>query len=552
MAPNCFIASGKKLRIGILTRDIERLENWELRIFKGIIDHPYLELCLLIKDGRDQPQKHPRASSAVAAALFSIQMKIESLVFRKKRTVDAAEIINSVNGIETIRLNPVRDGFMDIFSEEDSGRVKACGLDIILKHEFCVINGDIVKAARYGIWNLHHADTAINRGSGPAGFWEMVHNEPCCGVTLQQLTEEPGCGLVIGKAWYNWFFSFLKTNNDLLENSVALLFKNINRLLDQGSVDLDNPLSRYSMLEENPALKDILAYTAKFYLKAFAYIFNALLPLKRMNCWALCFGSGSFLDANLSGIIPVAPPKNEFWADPFLYEYNNQLYVFFETYPYKTKRGKLSAGKVAESGKGKYTVTGVQDVLACDYHLSYPQIIREDGELFMMPETHQNKRLEVYHCVEFPGKWELYATAFNGEEIVDPTYFCDGNGDRWLLVNKGWTHEAELHIYKIDNLKLGSITAHSQNPVILDCMKGRNGGGIFMYNGEYFRPSQINAHGFYGKGLQISKIRKLTLEEFKDEPVITVEPKFLKGLTGMHHLHHFEKNFVFDVCFKRL
>ena len=548
MAADCI----KKLKIGILMRDIEKLENWEYRILKGIIEHPNLELCVFIKDGRKQTKKNLFASNAVTNALFSLQMKVESLVFKRKQTVDAAEIISKTKDTGIIYLNPAREGLWDVFSKEDSGKVKAYDLDIILKHEFCIIRGDILRAARHGIWNLHHADTAINRGDSPAGFWEMTHNEPCSGVTLQLLTEEPESGLVIDKAWYNWFFSFLKTNNDLLENSVTLLFKNINKLLDQGHIDTKKPLTYCHMLHKKPALKDLLAYMIKFYLKAFTYIFNRVLPLKRMNCWTLCFGKGSFLEAELFRMNPVAVPKNEFWADPFLYEYNNQLYVFFETYPYKTRRGKLSSGKVIADGNGKYSVTGVQDILVCDYHLSYPQIVNEDGELFMMPETHQNKRLEVYRCVQFPGKWELYATAFKGEEIIDPTYFYDCNGNRWLLVNKGWTHEAELHIYKIDSLKLGSITPHRQNPVLIDCMRGRNGGGIFKYENEYYRPSQINTHGFYGKGLQISKIKKLTLDEFEDEPIITVEPKFMKGLIGMHHLYHFGDNFVFDTCFKKL
>ncbi|MDR2483129.1 MAG: hypothetical protein LBD08_05805, partial [Treponema sp.] len=69
---------------------------------------------------------------------------------------------------------------------------------------------------------------------------------------------------------------------------------------------------------------------------------------------------------------------------------------------------------------------------------------------------------------------------------------------------------------------------------------------------EYYRPSQINTHGIYGRGLQISKIKRLTLEEFEDEPVIAAEPNFRKGLIGMHHLHQLENNFVFDVCYKKL
>ena len=161
--------------------------------------------------------------------------------------------------------------------------------------------------------------------------------------------------------------------------------------------------------------------------------------------------------------------------------------------------------------------------------------------------------MEIYRCVQFPEKWELYATAFEGENIVDTTYFCDENDNKWLLLNKGLEPcEAELHIYKIDNVKLGNIVAHKLNPVLIDCRKARNGGAIFKYENEYYRPSQINTHGMYGKGLQVNKIKKLTLEEFEEETVISIDPNFRKGLVGVHHLHQLEDCFVFDACFKKM
>jgi hypothetical protein len=477
-------------------------------------------------------------------------MKIESR-FKTKQTVDAKEIISKIKDTETVYLNPVRKGFLDIFSKEDSAKIKAYGLDIILRHEFNIISGDILQAARYGIWSYHHADNAVNRG-GPAGFWEIVNDEPCCGVTLQQLTPELDGGLVIDKAWFNWNWSFSTNNNNLLEKSVVLLFKNINKLLRDGRIETRKSLTYYNRLYKQPSLNIIVAYMIRFYRKAFSSRFNRLFPLKRRDCWALVFGKGSFLEATLFRTNPVAMPKKVFWADPFLYKHGEQFYVFFENYSYKTKKGKISVGKVTEDGKGGYSVVDVKDILDFDYHLSYPQIIEEDGEVFLMPETCQNKRLEVYRCVEFPMKWELYATAFEGDEVVDATYFQDGNGDRWILLNKGWTHEAELYIYKIDNLKLENITPHRLNPVLIDCRKARNGGGIFKYENEYYRPSQINTHGIYGKGLQISKIKKLTLDEFEDENVISIEPNFKKGLMAMHHLHQLENDYVFDVCYKKL
>ena len=46
----------------------------------------------------------------------------------------------------------------------------------------------------------------------------------------------------------------------------------------------------------------------------------------------------------------------------------------------------------------------VSDVLVMDYHLSFPYVFKEDENIFLMPETSQNNRLEIYKCVDFPAK----------------------------------------------------------------------------------------------------------------------------------------------------
>lgn len=555
---DCAENAKKRLRVGILIRDLEKLRNWEYRILKGIIERPDLELALFIKDGRKEAKSFQSqlktllwTPNILSNVVFALQVKLERFLFKERRTVDVGDIIARVKDTETVYLSPVRTGFLDVFSAEDSERIKAYNLDIILRHEFNIIRGDILSAARYGIWSFHHGDNAINRG-GPAGFWEIVNDEPSCGVTLQQLTPELDGGLVIDKAWFNRGWSYVATNNDLLEKSVVLLFKNLDRLLWGEELETTKSLTYYNRLYKKPNLRHMLLYLGRFYAGTFSRVLKRAFPFRRAECWALFFGTGNFLESTLFRIDPLPMPRKVFWADPFLVRRNGQLHVFFENYSYEAKLGKISTGRIVETQVGGYSIVDVQDALDPGYHLSYPQIVEEDGELYLIPEAHMNRRLEIYRCVEFPGKWDLSATAFEGEGIADTTYFCDRNGDRWLFLNKGKKHEAELYIYKIDSLGLSSIIAHKANPVFIDCRKGRNGGTIFEYENEYYRPSQINTHGVYGRGLQISRIKKLTLEEFEDEAIISVEPNFRKGLIGIHHLHQYGSNFIFDACYKKL
>ena len=75
--------------------------------------------------------------------------------------------------------------------------------------------------------------------------------------------------------------------------------------------------------------------------------------------------------------------------------------------------------------------------------------------------------------------------------------------------------DLELFIYKVDSLKMNKIESHKQNPVIINSKLARNGGAIFEYNNNLFRPSQYNAEGIYGRGLNLNKILTLNLENMK-------------------------------------
>ena len=545
------------MRIGILIREFDALRNWELRIIEKIKNDPNLELVVQIKDGRTAVQSTKsklrrawKAGNLFGKLLFVFQCKLESFIFKEQNSVDRDELRAYLEQVKTVSLEPERRGYLDIFSPEDASKIKAFDLDVLLRHEFNIIRGELLNAAKLGIWSFHHGDNAIHRGE-PAGFWEILLKIPVLGVTLQQLTPELDGGLVIEKAHYNSSFSFVKNNTKILEHSVNLLFKNLN-LLQQGKFSPSKSPIYYNRLFRVPSIWVVMRYMWSFYLNLFRIVKEAFLERFlgfRYSCWTLFIGKGSIFDATLFRLKPVKLPKGEFWADPFLYRHGQDTYVFFENYSYKQQKGKISCGKI-----DKRTLTDVKDVLDLDYHLSYPFIIEEDGALYMMPEAHKSGRLEVYKCEQFPDKWTLYSTAFEGESVADATYFKDDQGQCWLFLNKGFNndHMAELYIYRVDSLQFNTIEPHRQNPVLIDSRGGRNAGPIFKYKEQLIRPAQNNSKGVYGYGLDLNAITELSLDSFKQEQLIGIEPNFSKGLEATHHLHQLEDMYIIDGAYKRL
>ncbi len=197
----------------------------------------------------------------------------------------------------------------------------------------------------------------------------------------------------------------------------------------------------------------------------------------------------------------------------------------------------------------------ITDVLEKDYHLSYPYIFKEREDIFLMPESSENKRLELYKCISFPHKWELYSTAFEGEIVADAFFYKDKTNTRWLFINKrvdpNTKMDGELYIYKVNSLDFKDIEPHKNNPVIINSQVARNGGAVFEFENEIYRPSQANIDGIYGRALNINKIKKLTIEEYQEERIVTVFPNFHKGLISMHHLHQINGLFVFDAAYRK-
>lgn len=261
------------------------------------------------------------------------------------------------------------------------------------------------------------------------------------------------------------------------------------------------------------------------------------------NRWCLAIVNKNFLIQKI-----IIPPKNFFWADPFFFKHKNKKYVFYESYSYERKKGEIACGEFKNNN-----IINSKIILKKNYHLSYPFIFKENNNIFLIPETHQKKKLEIYKSVKFPFKWKLYSTAFNNISMVDTT-IVKIKKNIWLFTNQLEKDKDDfnkkLYIYKINNLKFTKIIPHSKNPVINELSGGRNAGNIFKIGNNIIRPSQINKSDIYGYGLKLSIIKKINLNNYKEKLIKIILPKN-KNISGIHHLSKINKNqYLIDVCLK--
>jgi hypothetical protein len=211
--------------------------------------------------------------------------------------------------------------------------------------------------------------------------------------------------------------------------------------------------------------------------------------------------------------------RHGFAADPFLIEENGVLLCFFEALSYATDRGKICYVRI---GEGDRRGLAVHVAIDAPYHLSYPYLLRHEGEILCIPEAGASGRVSVFAARSFPNDWYEKCTLIDGFAGIDPTIF-EHDGRWWMLATdgrSGWN--AELHIWYADDL-FGHWRPHAGNPVKRGLAGTRPGGRPFSVEGRLYRPAQ-DCTVRYGRRLVINEILELSLQRFVEQTVSSVEP----------------------------
>lgn len=200
-----------------------------------------------------------------------------------------------------------------------------------------------------------------------------------------------------------------------------------------------------------------------------------------------------------------------FLADPFGLWRDGMLHLFAEAYDYRDRKGVIdhlvldAAFTVVERGRA----------LQEPWHLSYPMLIEDGGETYMLPEAHRSGRLTLYRAAEFPRRWEPAATIALDQVPIDATpVFHEGLW--WLFYTPATTRFAKvaaLHLAYAESL-FGPWTPHSGNPVRMDPASARPGGTPIVIDGSLVLPVQ-DCTRTYGGALRPLRIQVLTPDRFE-------------------------------------
>ena len=215
------------------------------------------------------------------------------------------------------------------------------------------------------------------------------------------------------------------------------------------------------------------------------------------------------LDPETFALLPS--PSSHYYADPFLFEHDDDTFLFFEDYDYALGRAHISCVTLDAAGPSKPAVA-----LMRPYHLSFPFVFAHAGRILMIPETFDCRRIELYEATSFPTTWRLRAILLEDIHAADVT-LRRHNGRWWMFVtvvehiSSSWD---TVSVFWADALE-GPWHAHPMNPVKNDVASARPAGALIEIDGRLLRPVQDCSQS-YGSSLAWCEVVELTETGFAE------------------------------------
>jgi hypothetical protein len=228
-------------------------------------------------------------------------------------------------------------------------------------------------------------------------------------------------------------------------------------------------------------------------------------------------------DKNKRLIKQLVPAKNIHWADPFPVLYNDRFYLFMEQ-QITGKNGILGFVELYKD----FSYSDFKPILEKEYHLSWPNVFCLDSVWYMIPETHEHKKIDLYRAVDFPDKWQFHSTLIDDIDAVDTALFFYKN-NWWLFtspLNDDDSHNSSLLIFKSPAFPSSQWQPCPYNPAVTGSYKSRMAGNIFIdiKENRIIRPSQ-NCRKIYGQEVILNRIELLSEKEYHEETDSVVSPE---------------------------
>lgn len=228
-------------------------------------------------------------------------------------------------------------------------------------------------------------------------------------------------------------------------------------------------------------------------------------------------------------------PKSSWFADPFiLSETDEHVCLLVEEYLYASKKGRISKLVV---NRHTWKLERIIPVIDISTHLSFPAYYRENGKVYIYPESTNSGKLTLYEYDERDGS-AVPVKVLSNFPLADAVIWNFGTKDYILATTSPKDNGKILDFYPYREGPNANAEKHYQ----FNTYMARNAGMPFTINGRSIRPAQ-DCTGHYGSCVVLQEIIEDNENiSFKDIRRFR-SPLFLHH-EGFHTFNVFENKFA--------
>jgi hypothetical protein len=421
-------------------------------------------------------------------------------------------------------------------SEHEAGVLRADHLDVLLDFSSTDVRGDWTAVAHHGLWRFNPGNSELDRG-WPFLARELLEGDPLTAIELVRVGAHYTDDRVLSRIEYSSSpYPSIRKNATApywgARHLFLQLLQDLHRFgsgyLSERSVASRRRLDPAHRRE--PPLRNVVGWIGTQMMR------RGVRKILRKPCgltWKLAIRNSDVPlfrqpDGTALGEFRwLENPPGHFWADPFLITKDGDTWLFFEDMDDQAGFASIACGLVTETGE----LREVRPALTIGSHLSYPQIIEADGQLFMIPETAATGGVDLYRARRFPDDWVFEKRLLNFP-AVDSTIFRHA-GTWWMCTSPMAvpSHAPITWLFRADSI-LGPWHHDPAGPVSLSAACARGAGNVLFDSGALLRPSQDCAIS-YGRALIFNRVDNLE-GRYAEHEMARVEPGWKANLIGVH------------------
>jgi len=540
------------MNICILINELE-VPLWIFKSIENLSLSKYANVTLIVSQ---VPKRSGMSGRRYCGAAFLIRLfeTIDGLLFRSKHDSQHRKNITLLGDKSSIFLLNDLTRVANNINRTEEKTILDFRPDVIVLFGRHQIDKEVFDLPRLGVWAFT-IDNKKNPCTPIHGFQEVIKHHPLTDLALEIVKGDRSQNEVIFSSRESTYqFSVTVNRNRVFWRATLVLPRIIEGLSKYGdsyliflkerhrSFNADTGCSAYSG-SFLTVLRDLTEHIVRVLLLGF----NKLIYTDAFG-WQLRIDTNnncSIYENDFNTFKTINPPRRKFWADPFVVAEKNNYYVFVEEFIYRTDKAHISVLELDCDGH----ILKSEKIIERPYHMSYPFVFNLDGVYYMIPETSQNKTIELYRCSDFPYVWLFERNIMENVHATDTTLFHHDN-KWWLFTTIDQTggisgSSTELFLFFSDDPIRGELISHPLNPVISDESIARCAGRLFIKNGKILRPSQ-DCSIRYGRALNINHVTKLSELEYNEVLLKVIKPTWNPKLKGVHTINFAKDMTIID------